>query len=153
MRANEVTKLTIDDIDWEKGEMTLHCKGRHKKRFPVMNDVGKALVDYLKHARPKTECRNVFVVIRAPRNAFKSGVGAIVTRAMLRAGIKSYKKGSHILRHTVASQMLRQGATLPEVGEVLHHRSLKTTAIYAKVDYGRLREISRPWPTGNGGAK
>lgn len=147
LRASEVATLTLDDIDWKHGEFTIQAKGNKQTQLPLPNDVGKALVDYLKHGRPNCPYRNVFISPRAPYRPLKSGsVSSIVNRAIQRAGLNPRNKGAHLLRHTLATECLRKGATLTEVGEILRHHSIDTTAIYAKVDFTRLRILAMPWP-------
>lgn len=146
LRAGDAAALTLDDIDWRAGEIIVRGKGHRQDRLPLPRDVGRVLVAYLR-ARPPTSNRNVFIRSRAPHTALTAGgvVGA-VGRALRRAGVSS--GGAHLLRHTAATQMLRHGASLPEIGHVLRHRHVDTTAIYAKVDFVRLRTLAQPWPGG-----
>jgi integrase/recombinase XerD len=145
LRAGELVAFELDDIDWRAGELIVRGKGDRRERLPLPVDVGRALADYLRRGRPKTECRNVFMRIRAPhRKLTSAGIGAIVTGAALKAGLPPTR--SHRLRHTAATAMLRSGASLVEVGQVLRHRSALSTAIYAKVDRLALRQIAQPWP-------
>ena len=148
LRASEVAKLTLDDIDWEHGEITIQAKGNKQTHLPLPKEVGKALVDYLKYARPNCPYRDLFISPRAPYRPLKNGsvVSSIVNRAIQRAGLNPQHKGAHLLRHTLATECLRKGATLTEVGEILRHHSIDTTAIYAKVDFTRLRALAMPWP-------
>ena len=145
LRSGEVAKLRLDDIDWRAGEIIVEGKGSCE-RLPVPADVGLAVSTYLRERRvTNSECRTVFVRIKAPHRALTSGgVTQIVAAAGRRAGLGTIY--AHRLRHTAASAMLRAGATLPEVGQLLRHRRTQTTAIYAKVDYEALRMIARPWP-------
>jgi len=146
LRAGEVAALTLDDIDWRSGELLVAGKGGCYDRLPLSADVGEAIVSYLRR-RPGIEDRALFVRVIAPAGAIRSSaVSGIVRSACRRAGLPSV--GSHALRHTAATEMLKQGASLPEIGEVLRHREQKTTAIYAKVDRKRLRPLARPWPEG-----
>jgi len=147
-RASEVVRLTLDDIDWEHGEIIIRGKGARQTRFPLPVDVGEALVDYLKNGRPSCSMRSFFISSKAPVKPFKNhvAVSTIVHRCIKRAGLNPPKKGAHLLRHTLATDCLRKGATLPEVGEILRHRQVDTTAIYAKVDFARLETIAQPWP-------
>lgn len=149
LRAGEVASLTLEDIDWEAGEITVRGKGPRLDRLPLPPDVGEALVAYLCR-RKHCATRRVFVTMRAPvRELSAHGtVGCIVERALMRAGLNPPHKGAHVLRHTLAIDMLRRGASLSEIGELLRHRRLDTTAIYAKVDLGALRAIAPPWPGG-----
>jgi len=149
LRAGEVFKLRLQDIDWECGEMVIHGKGRRQATIPLMQDVGSALADYLKNGRPKCQAPQLFVRAVAPYRAFNrpGTISTIVRVATLRAGLKTKCKGAHLLRRTIATHALQAGATLPEVGELLRHRSIESTKLYAKVDHKRLRELIVPWPT------
>jgi integrase/recombinase XerD len=150
MRRGEVAALRLDDIDWRAGEIIVRGKGPRIERLPLPADVGEAIAVYLRDARPPGfPGRDVFVRIKAPRAPLTAGgVTQVVVSASKRAGIGEVT--AHRLRHTAATELLRQGAPLHEIGELLRHRSVLTTAIYAKVDRDRLRELARPWP--NGGA-
>ena len=146
LRRGEVARLRLDDIDWRAGEITIVGKANRVERLPLPVDVGEALSDYLVHERPTgSGARAVFLRVRAPRGPMTSGaLGAVVQNLAARAGLAGV--GAHRLRHTAAMAMLREGADLIEVGQVLRHRNLATTAIYAKVDLVRLRRLARPWP-------
>lgn len=146
LRRGEVAALTLDDIDWGAGELIVRGKGARHDRMPLPVDVGEALVDYLAHGRPTNVAgRSVFVRVVAPVAALSPGaVTHVVERAAGRAGVDG--ACPHRLRHTVATETLRRGAPVAEIGELLRHRHLATTAIYAKVDRERLRTIARPWP-------
>lgn len=146
LRAGEVAKLELDDMDWRVGEFLVRGKGSCIERLPLPTDVGEAVAAYLCHGRPRTaQGRTMFVRIKAPHGALSSGgVTQIVAAAGRRAGLGRIH--AHRLRHTAASAMLRAGASLPEVGQILRHRRALTTAIYAKVDREALRTIARPWP-------
>jgi integrase/recombinase XerD len=145
LRAAEVTALTLDDLDWTNGEVVVHGKGRTISRLPLPVDVGVALVAYLRRRRRQVPTRTLFLSIRAPyRAATRGTVIALTGVALRRAGIST--GGGHRLRHTAATQMLRHGASLTEIAQVLRHRHINTTAIYAKVDRTRLREVAQPWP-------
>ncbi|MEE8584318.1 MAG: site-specific integrase [Acidobacteriota bacterium] len=151
LRAGEVARLTLEDIDWEKGCITVQGKAGRSSQLPLPADVGEAIVDYLKNGRPGVSGnRRVFLRSRAPITGFKGqqAVGSVVKHALARAGIDSPRKGAHQFRHALATQMLRQGASLAEIGEVLRHQNLRTTAIYAKVDLVSLRRLALPWPGG-----
>jgi site-specific recombinase XerD len=150
LRAGEVVSLTLDDIDWSAGEVCIRSAGTHTDHLPIPQDVGTALADYLCHVRPVCASRRVFVRMRAPYRGFASSaaISSLVRRALDRAGLDPAHKGAHLLRHTVATQMLRQGASLAEIGELLRHRSQQTTMIYAKVDLDLLRPLALPWPGG-----
>jgi integrase/recombinase XerD len=148
LRAGEVAALTFDDIDWRAGEMVIHGKGKRADRLPLPTDVGEAIAAYLRCGRrANAEVRSVFVRLNAPHHALStSGVAHVVTSTARRAGLGHIH--AHRLRHTAATQLLRAGASLPEVGQLLRHRLVMTTAIYAKVDREALRTIARPWPGG-----
>jgi len=148
LRAGEVASLTLEDIDWETAEIVIHGKGPRVDRLPLPRDVGEALVAYLRR-RPPCIMRQVFVTARAPiRKLARGTVGYVVERAMARINLDAPHKGAHVLRHALAIDMLRSGASLPEIGELLRHRRLDTTAIYAKVDLGALHALALPWPGG-----
>ncbi len=150
LRAGEVVSLTLDDIDWRAGQLTLHCKGHRSALVPLIAEVGEALARYIQHGRPRCTTRRVFIRGRAPRDGFanSSAICCIVERALARAGVHSARKGAHLFRHTLATQMLRHGASLGEIGQVLRHRHPDTTLIYAKVDLGALRTLAVAWPGG-----
>ena len=150
LRAGEVVSLALEDLDWEPGELHIRGSDADSDRLPIPHDVGAALTDYLQHARPECSCRQVFIRTRAPHRGFASSVAicSIVRRALDRAGLNPALKGAHLLRHSLATQMLRQGASLAEIGEVLRHSNLQTTTIYAKVDLDSLRPLALPWPGG-----
>lgn len=148
LRAGEVAGLELDDIDWRRGELAVRGKGRRDERLPLPTDVGEALAGYLARGRPRTGCRRVFVRVRAPfKGLGVSSISTIVYRACDRAGLP--RVGAHRLRHTTATELLRQGASLSEVGQVLgHHGSAQTTAIYARVDHQALGALVVAWPGG-----
>jgi site-specific recombinase XerD len=146
LRAGEVAALGLDDVDWRGGEVLIRGKGDRHERLPLPVDVGEALVSYLRR-RPRQESRAVFVRVNAPRGALAPGaVCALVHDACVRSGLAPV--GAHRLRHSAATGMLRAGASLPEIAEVLRHRRLESTAIYAKVDRAALRALALPWPGG-----
>jgi integrase/recombinase XerD len=145
LRAVEVARLRLDDIDWRRGEVTIRGKGRRDERLPLPDDVGRAIVGYLRRARPNTAARTVFISVRAPLSPMTAGgVMQVVRTTAARVGLDGVT--AHRLRHTAATRMLAAQAPLTEVGQVLRHRSPATTAIYAKVDRARLRELALPWP-------
>jgi site-specific recombinase XerD len=145
LRAAEIAALRLDDIDWRAGAIVVRGKGRTEERLPLPCDVGEAIADYLCHGRPRRSEREVFLRAAAPlRGLVPESVGEVVRAASERAGLGSF--GAHRLRHTAGTEMLRAGASLPEVAQVLRHRSVATTAIYAKVDHLALRELAMPWP-------
>jgi len=146
LRCGEVARLSLDDLDWRHGEIAIVGKGNRAERLPLPDDVGTAITAYLRRGRPHTaEGRSVFVRVHAPHRALTSGgVTMVVFDAAQRAGLP--KMHAHRLRHTAATAMLRAGSPLPEVGQVLRHRSILSTAIYAKVDRDALAVLARPWP-------
>jgi integrase/recombinase XerD len=147
LRASEVAGLTLDDIHWRMAEIEVHGKGRRDDRLPLPDNVGEALAGYLRRGRPKTARREVFLRGIAPVVALgRGGVSSIVRRACARAGVAIV--GAHRLRHTLACEMVRAGVPLPEIGQVLRHRSMSSTAIYARVDVDQLRQLAQPWPGG-----
>lgn len=151
LRAGEVVALRLEDLDWRAGELTIRGKGSRQDRLPMPHDVGEALAAYLLHGRPHCSTRRVFVRTRAPYRelADTSCVCTIFARALKRAGLNPAFKGTHLLRHSLASEMLRRGASLGEIGEILRHRLPNTTEIYAKVDLEGLRTLAQPWPGGH----
>lgn len=148
LRAGEVAALTLDDIDWRRGELTVRGKGNRHERLPLPADVGRRIVSYLQDGRPDTaQGRAVFVGVQAPRRALRSNaVTTVVAAAGRRAGLGVI--GAHRLRHSAATAMLRAGGSLSEIGQTLRHARPLTTAIYAKVDREALRQLARPWPGG-----
>jgi integrase len=148
LRANEVATLTLDDIDWRSGEICVRAKGRQRVGMPILPDVGAAVVAYLRDGRPKSSCRRLFLRTRAPFVGFvsHSAITAIAKTALERAGIRGFAHhGAHIFRHSLATELLRSGATLSEIGQLLLHKGHDTTRIYAKVDIDALRTLSLPW--------
>ena len=140
--------MTLDDLDWERGEIVVRGKGQRLARLPLLADVGTALANYLRHDRPACPTRRVFVRSYAPHTGWlgNSPVRAVVYSALARAGLTPVFKGSHLLRHSLASDLLRRGASLLEIGQILRHSQPATTQIYAKVDIAALRQIGQPWP-------
>jgi len=151
LRADEVATLTLDDIDWRASEILVRAKGRQRARMPIPPDVGAAIVAYLRSGRPKSSCRRLFVRTLAPHIGFASGcaITMIAKAALDRVGIEGCAhRGAHIFRHSLATELLRSGATLSEIGQLLRHENHDTTRIYAKVDIDALRTLSLPWPGG-----
>ncbi len=148
LRAGEVAGLSLEDIEWRAGEIVVRGKEKREERMPLPADVGEAVASYLRQGRPPgAQGRAVFVRVLAPHRALsRARVGGIVAAAGRRAGVG--RVGAHRLRHTAATEALRGGASLPEVGQLLRHHRIATTAIYAKVDREALRRIARPWPGG-----
>jgi len=150
LRSSEVVSLELDDIDWKDGSLNVHGKGGRLVQLPLPKDVGEAIAAYLRHGRPRSASRRVFLRAKAPIRGFlgPSAVGTIVRHALLRAGINAPTTGAHQFRHGLATEMLRHGASLSEIGELLGHRSPETTKIYTKVDINALRTLALPWPGG-----
>lgn len=149
LRAGDIVQLRLDDIDWRGAWLHVRGKSRRPTRLPLTQEVGQALVAYLEGGRPRTAAPAVFVRCRAPFDAFRShsAVSVIVDRALRRAGVTRPSRGAaHLLRHSVATALLRHGASLHDVAALLRHRSIETTQIYAKVDLPALQEIAQPWP-------
>ena len=147
LRASEVAQLRFADIDWANGVITVIGKGRREESLPLPQEVGDAILLYLNQGRPSLRATEIFASVLAPiRPLTRAAVTQIVASALRRAGIKAPSNGAHLLRHSAATNMLRNGATLAGVGAVLRHRSPITTAHYAKVDFALLSEIAQPWP-------
>jgi site-specific recombinase XerD len=145
LRACEITRLELDDLDWRSGEVSVSGKGGRRDRLPLPVDVGEVLVAYLQQARPHVRCRKVFLRVNAPIVGLTTpAVTGVVYKACARAGLP--RVGAHRLRHSAATAMLARGGNLVEVGQVLRHVRAETTAIYAKVDRIALDELVRPWP-------
>ncbi len=148
LRAGDVARLRLNDLEWATGTLRVSGKGRYQVRLPLPQDVGDAIIDYLE-CRPKSaEGDSVFLGNIAPLRPFVSGdgVSSVVRRAMRRAGVMTPAKGAHILRHTAVTEMLRQGVPLDQIALVLRHKSIDTTAYYAKADVNLLQQIAQPWP-------
>lgn len=148
LRAREIILLELGDIDWAEGCLKVNGKGRQQRPLPLPHDVGEAIASYLKDGRPTSTCRRVFLRSRAPFDALKvsSDIGQIVRRATRCAGMELDHTGAHQLRHALAVDMLRQGLSLTEIGQMLRHGSPDATRRYAKVDLDALREVALPWP-------
>jgi integrase len=148
LRAGDVAGLRVSDIEWETGTLRVSGKGRYQVRLPLPQDVGDAILDYLECRPPAHDCDHIFILNIAPYQPFKGGasVSSAVKNVMKRAGVVSPAKGAHVLRHTAATQMLRHGVPLDQIGLVLRHRGIDTTAYYAKADVNLLKEIAQPWP-------
>lgn len=152
LRASEVTQLRLEDLDWRNA--TVHVRARktgHGALLPLPQDLGRALTDYLQRGRPDTGVRQVFVLhwLRVGEPISDSIVGRAVERALRNAGIDAPARGANLLRHSLATDLLGHGATMKEIADVLGHRSLATTRIYASVDVAALREVALPWPGAN----
>jgi integrase/recombinase XerD len=150
LRAGEIVSLELEDIDWSVGSLSVLGKGGRRSQLPLPKEVGNAIVAYLRDGRPHSPCRRLFLRTKAPVRGFlgASAVSTVVRRAVMRAGVQAPTRGAHQFRHGLASEMLRHGASLVEIGEVLGHRSPETTKIYAKVDLEMLRTLALPWPRG-----
>jgi site-specific recombinase XerD len=149
LRAGDIVHLRLGDIDWKEAWIHVSGKGRRETRLPLTHELGDALSTYLIQSRPTTDADAMFVRARAPFRAFRShcAVSVIVDRAFARAAVTRPSRGAaHLLRHSVATAMLRHGASLQDVAALLRHRSVTTTEIYAKVDVTMLRTIAQPWP-------
>ena len=154
LRAGEVVTLELDDILWRTGEVIIRGKGRVQSRLPLLSEIGEALSLYLSQDRGASLSRQVFLRMNAPRVGLTgpAAVGHIVRKALARAGLRPTRGAAHLFRHSLATRMIRHGASIAEISEVLRHRSQSSTAIYAKVDFESLRGVARPWP-GKGGVR
>lgn len=150
LRSGEVALLELDDIDWNTGQLSVHGKNGQRSELPLPADVGKAIAAYLRHGRPHSISRRVFLRARALIVGFQGacGIGSIVRHSLQRAGIIAPTMGAHQFRHGLATEMMRHGASLGEIGELLGHRHPQTTKIYTKVDIKALRTLALPWPGG-----
>ncbi len=147
LRAGDVVGLRLSDLEWEQGRLRVAGKGRRETRLPLPQDVGDAILGYLESERPAAATDHIFLTARTLiRSIGSSGLHDVVARAIGRAGVESPSRGTHILRHSLATRLLREGATLDAIGALLRHRDVSTTALYAKVDIGLLRQVSQPWP-------
>jgi site-specific recombinase XerD len=154
MRACEVAALELGDLRWRSGEMVVRGKGQAVERLPLLPEIGTALALYLRDPRPNLHCRSVFLRNEAPRVGIgPDGVGFVVRRALARAGLRPPSRGSHLLRFSLATTMIRRGASMTQIGEVLRHRSADSTEIYAKVDFETLRGVALPWLGHQGGGR
>jgi integrase/recombinase XerD len=155
LRAPEVIAIQLDDIDWRAGTILIRGKGKLHDRMPLPDDVGKAIVDYIRNGR-RGPSRTLFVSNKVPNRPFVNAqiLNTVLRDAFARIGLKPPQKyvGSHLLRHSLATDMLRKGASLDEIGDVLRHRSRMSTTIYAKHDVEGLRSIARAWPVQGGRA-
>lgn len=150
LRAGEIVSLSLESIDWEAGVISLCGKGAQTAGLPLPAEVGEAIADYLRHGRPCSNSRNLFLRTVAPLRGLGAAqtVTTIVGAALQRAGVDTPHRGAHQFRHALAVDMLRHGAALTEIASILRHRHIKTTGIYAKVDFVALRPLSAPWPRG-----
>ena len=150
LRSSEVAFLELDDIDWRTATLNVRTKGGLRNDFPLSHEVGEALAHYLHHGRPPSSNRRVFLRVRAPICGFRGpcAIGSVIRHALERAGIDAPTRGAHQFRHGLSTEMMRQGASLSEIGDVLGHRHPDTTRIYARVNLEALRPLALPWPGG-----
>jgi len=153
LRASELINLTLDEINWESGEIIIHGKGNKTATLPLPQDVGDAIVSYLESSRPVCNSRHLFVGSRAPFNKFNhpSCISSIVSRSLAQAKIMTQLKGAHLLRYTTAHDCIDHGASLFEVAGLLRHSNIDMAAKYIKIDFSRLKNIAQPWPQPLGG--
>jgi integrase/recombinase XerD len=150
LRSGEVVCLELDDLDGQAGTLSVRGKSGPRGELPLPADVCQAIAAYRQRGRPQSPSRRVFLRAKAPRRGFRgaSGVGSVVRHCLRRAGLKAPTYGAHQFRHGLATELLRQGASLGEIGEVLGHRCPETTKVYTKVDLEALRTLAMPWPGG-----
>jgi site-specific recombinase XerD len=149
MRAGEVAALKLEDIRWDVGEIVVRSKGRREDRLPLLNDVGRALAIYLRKARGPSTSRRLFLRLMAPHVGLlgPTAVCLVARQAVRRAGLlPTGRVGAHVFRHGLATRMIRHGASLAEISQVLRHRSIDSTQLYAKVEFEALRGVALPWP-------
>jgi site-specific recombinase XerD len=149
LRAHEVAQLSLDDIDWTEGTICIRSKKtRTERKLPLAHDVGEALLHYLQRGRPACSFRTIFLRVIPPLDPFtgSAAICRIARRAMTRVGILNTPAAAHLFRHTVATRMLRGGATFKEIADVLGHASITTTSIYAKLDIAALSRVAMQWP-------
>lgn len=154
LRASEVMTLELGDVRWRVGEIVVRGKGRRQDHLPLLAEVGQAIADYLREGRGTSASRRVFLRLIPPRVglARPCAIDHIVRLALRRAGVGPHpRRVAHLFRHSLATRMIRHGASMAEIAEVLRHRSQTTTAIYAKVSFEALRSVARPWPVVGGG--
>jgi integrase len=151
LRGGDIVRMRLSDIDWANARVQVAGKGRREVRLPLPQEVGDAILAYLRARRAVVGCDRVFLRSRAPWRplAESSGVSCIVKRAIARAGVSAPTRGAHLLRHSAATAMLREGISLPSIGIVLRHRSVETTSHYAKVDVELLRSVAQQWIGGS----
>lgn len=152
LRAGDIVRMSLDDLDWRSGTLKVSGKGRREARLPLPQDVGEAILAYLKRGRPRTDHERLFLTVNAPIRPFatSASISDIVRVALERAGIEDPpSRGAHLLRHSAATAMLRAGGSLETIATVLRHRSTEMTAHYAKVDLEMLQQVAQPWPGGS----
>lgn len=149
LRADDVIRLGLADVDWAAATIRLVGKGRHEARLPLPQEVGDALLTYIDKGRPRIVDEHLFLTTRAPWGPIRnnSTIAQLVERAIHRAGVDAPSFGAHILRHSAATSMLRDGASLDGIASILRHRSIDTTVVYARVDQGLLGSVAQPWTT------
>ncbi|MGF6786868.1 tyrosine-type recombinase/integrase [Paraburkholderia sp. 35.1] len=151
LRACEIVRLTLDDVDWDCAQLRVRGKGGRESLLPLTADVGEAIAAYLERGRPASPDRHLFLRSLAPIRGLmegSDGIGTIVRHALNRAKVDAPHRGSHQFRHALAVRMLQLGASFPEIGQVLRHRSPQSTSVYAKVDVSALRKLAMAWPGG-----
>jgi integrase/recombinase XerD len=148
LRSCEIVNLSLSDIDWDNEEIIIHGKGSNVTRLPLNSELKNTLKFYLQTGRPNCSSKSFFIGVNKPYKGFKShsDINRIICSALKRANLNPERKGAHLLRHSFATQLLKQGATLQEIGSVLRHKSIQTTTIYARVDFDKLNLIVLPWP-------
>jgi site-specific recombinase XerD len=147
LRAGEVAALVLEDLDWRHGILRLsQSKNGHPAQLPLLAEVGEALANYLRKGRPACPCRQVFVFHQPVRPMHAQAISYVIRRALRACDIKVPRSGAHLLRHTLASRLVQNGATLKEVADLLRHRHINSTAVYAHVDVRQLRSVAQPWP-------
>ena len=147
LRAGDVSALKFGDLLWEEGTLIVSGKGRRQTRLPLSQEVGEAILYYLSHGRPRKVSDHIFITTAAPLVPIsRQAVGQTVARAIRCTGISAPTKGSHLLRHSAATRLLREGVSLPTISALLRHASIETTTVYAKVDVDLLQEVAMPWP-------
>ncbi len=154
LRAGEVAALELDDIRWKSAELVVHGKGSRVDRLPLLSDVGEAIALYLRNDRPAdVVTRRVFLRLCAPVREIggREAISTVVRTSLAKAGLNPLVRGAHLLRHSLGTQMIRDGASMAEIAEVLRHQCPDSTAIYAKVDFDALRGLAQPWPAMGGG--
>jgi site-specific recombinase XerD len=147
LRAGEAAALLLDDLDWRNGILRLNqSKNGHAAHLPLLAEVGEAIANYLRQGRPACCCRQVFVFHQAVRPMSSRAISRLIGRALQACGIEVPRLGAHLLRHTLASHLVQNGATLKEVADLLRHRHINSSALYAHVDLQQLRSVAQPWP-------
>jgi site-specific recombinase XerD len=151
LRAGEVRRICLEDIDWRRGNLLIRAGKNHRERIlPLPEDVGEALIDYLQHGRPSHTGRTIFLTLDPPYRPLVSSapISMLARQAIESAGVQTARTGAHVFRHTVATHMVCGGATFKSVSDVLGHQTLGVTGIYAKLDLSSLAKVALPWPGG-----